>query len=70
VIPGFSRHIELELLDFLTSQLDRELISHNVMVKDLKKRIDRRSVLKRARVARDDGRIEIGVDRPQSKAPE
>ena len=39
VIPGLSRHIELELLNLLTSQLDLELISHNVMVKNLKKRM-------------------------------
>jgi len=39
VILGLSRSIELELLDLLTSQLDRELISHDMMVEDLKKRI-------------------------------
>ena len=32
------RCIELGLLNFLTSQLDRELISYNVMVSDLEKR--------------------------------
>ena len=30
--PGLSRRIELKLLNHLTSQLDHELISHNVMV--------------------------------------
>ena len=40
VIPGLSRHVELKLLDLLTSQLYRELISHNVRVKD-KKMTDR-----------------------------
>ena len=39
VILGLSHHIEFELLDLLTSQLDRELISHNVMVEDFKKRM-------------------------------
>ena len=38
MLPGLSRRIELGLLDFLTSQLDRKLISHNVMVSDLEKR--------------------------------
>ena len=38
-ILGLSRHIELELLDLFTSQLDRELIFHNVMVNDLKRRM-------------------------------
>ena len=38
-LPGLPRHIELELLDFLTFQLDRELISHNVIVSDLKERV-------------------------------
>ena len=51
-MPGLSRHIERELLDLLTFQLDRELISHNVTVEDLKKRM---SVLEKARVARGDG---------------
>ena len=37
MIPELSLHIELELLDLLTSQLDRELISHNVTVEDLRK---------------------------------
>ena len=39
VTPRLSSHIELELLDLLTSQLDREHISHNVMVEDLRKKI-------------------------------
>ena len=39
MVPGLSRHIELELLDLLTSQLDHKLISHNVMVKNLKKKM-------------------------------
>ena len=34
-----SCHIDLELLDLLTSQLDREIISHNVTVEDLKNKI-------------------------------
>ena len=38
-IPGLFRHVELKLLDLLTSQLDHELISHNVTVEDLKKRM-------------------------------
>ena len=38
VIPGLSYHIELELLDLLISQLDHELISHNVTVEDSKRR--------------------------------
>ena len=38
-IPGLSHRIEHELLNLLASQLDRELISHNVMVNDLKKRM-------------------------------
>jgi len=41
VILGFSHHIELKLLDLLTFHLDRELISRNVTVEDLKKRMDR-----------------------------
>ena len=31
-IPGLSCPVELKLLDFLTSQLDRELIFHNTIV--------------------------------------
>ena len=38
-IPGLSCHVELKLLDLLTSQLDRELISHNVNVGDLKRKM-------------------------------
>ena len=38
-IHGLSRSIEPELLDFFTSQLDRELISHNLMVNDLKRKM-------------------------------
>ena len=41
VIPGLSRHIEIELLDLLTSQLDRELISYNMTVEDLRKKMGR-----------------------------
>jgi len=40
-IPGLSRRVELKLLDLLISQLDRELISHNVVVGDLQRRVDR-----------------------------
>ena len=40
-IPGLSRHVELKLLDLLTSQLDHELISHNVTVGDLQRMVDR-----------------------------
>ena len=39
-IPGFSHPLELKLLDLLTSQLDRELISHNTIVAGDKKRVD------------------------------
>ena len=39
-IPGLSRRVELKLLDLLISQLDRELISHNVVVGDLQRRVD------------------------------
>ena len=39
LISGLSHHIEIKLFDLLTSQLHHELISHNVMVEDLKKRI-------------------------------
>ena len=46
-IPGLSYPIELELLDLLTSQLDRELIAHNTIVADHKKRVD--DVLKKGR---------------------
>ena len=38
-IPGLFRHVELKLLDLLTSQLDRELISDNATVGDLKRRM-------------------------------
>ena len=39
-IPGLSRPVELELLDLLTSQLDRELIAYNTIVAGHKKRVD------------------------------
>jgi len=42
-LPGIhrlSRPIEHKLLDLLTSQLDRELISHNMIVAGLKKKAD------------------------------
>ena len=42
-LPGFhglSRPIELKLLDLLTSQLDRELISYNMVMASLEKRVD------------------------------
>ena len=38
-LPGLPRRIKPRMFDFLTSQLDRELISHNVMVSDLEKRV-------------------------------
>jgi len=41
VILGLSRYIELELLYLLTSPLDRKLISHNVMVNDLKRKVSK-----------------------------
>ena len=37
--PGLSRSVELKLLDLLTSQLDLELISHNMTVVGLRKRV-------------------------------
>jgi len=40
-LPGLPCHIELELLDFLTFQLDCELISHNVTMCDLEKRVSK-----------------------------
>ena len=52
VILWLSRHIELELLDLLTSQLDRELISHNVTMQDLKKKMG--GVLEGTQIARGD----------------
>ena len=39
-ILRLSRHVELKLLYLLTSQLDRELVSHNVTVADLQRRMD------------------------------
>ena len=39
-IPGLSRCVELKLLNLLTFQLDRELLSHNVTVGDLQKRMN------------------------------
>jgi len=39
-IPGLSRPAKLNLLNVLTSQLDRELISHNTIVAGHKKRAD------------------------------
>ena len=39
-ILGISRPIELKLLDFLTSRLDRELISHNTIMAGHKKGVD------------------------------
>ena len=38
--PGLSRPVERKLLDFLTSQLDRELIYHNMIMAGHKKRVD------------------------------
>jgi len=38
-IPELSRPIELKLLDFLTAQLDRELISHNAIMVGHKKSV-------------------------------
>ena len=39
-IHGLSHSVELKLHDFLTSQLDLELISHNTIVADHKKRVN------------------------------
>ena len=39
MLPGLSRCIKLDLLDFLTFQLDHELISHNVIVSILEERV-------------------------------
>jgi len=39
-IPGLSRPVKIRLLDFLTSQRDRELISHNMIVPVHKKRVN------------------------------
>ena len=39
-IPGLSRSVELKLLDLLTSQLNRELISQNMTMAGLMKRAD------------------------------
>ena len=39
-IPGLSCSVELKLLNFFTSQLDRELISHNTIMTSHKKRVD------------------------------
>jgi len=39
-ISGLSHHVQFKLLDHLTSQLDCELVSHNVTVADLQRRID------------------------------
>ena len=46
-IPGLSRSVELKLLDFLTSQLDRELIAHNTILAGHKKRVN--DILKKGR---------------------
>ena len=46
-ISGFSRPVELELLDFLISQLDRALIAHNMIVAGHKKRVN--GILKKGR---------------------
>ena len=39
MLLGLTRHIELELFDILTFQLDPELISHNVMVSKLEEKV-------------------------------
>jgi len=39
-IPGLFRPLELKLLNLLTSQLDRELISHNMTAAGLRKRVN------------------------------
>ena len=39
-IPELSHSVELKLLDILTSQLDRKLISHNTIMVGHKKRVD------------------------------
>ena len=41
MLPEITCHIELRLLDFLTSRLDRELISHNVRASDLEERVNK-----------------------------
>ena len=46
-IPGLYHPIELELLDLLTSQLNRELIALNTIVASHKKRVD--DILKEGR---------------------
>jgi len=38
-LPGLPRRVELGLLDFLTFQLDRKLISHNVIVSTLEEKV-------------------------------
>jgi len=38
-LPGLPCRVKLFMLDFLTLQLDCELISHNVMVSDLKEMV-------------------------------
>ena len=38
-ILGLSRPVEVKLLDLLVSQLDREFVSHNMMVKSLEGRM-------------------------------
>ena len=58
-LHGLPRHIEFGLLDFLTFQLDRELISHNVMVSNFEKRVVR-GVLKIVWYIGGDGKIEAG----------
>ena len=40
-IPGLLFHVEIKLLDLLTSQRECELVSHNVIAANLQRRIDR-----------------------------
>jgi len=39
-IPGLSRPVEPKLLDLLTTQLDRKLVSQNIIVAGLWKMVD------------------------------
>ena len=39
-IPELSHPVEFKLLDLLTSQLDRELVSHNMIVAGLQRKLD------------------------------
>ena len=39
-IPGLSRPVELKLLNLITSQLDRELVSKNMTMVGLRKKVN------------------------------